>query len=122
MHVVLPGATIADAVAGGYALNLPLRVVAGGSSAAQPLVTTDGEGVAIEAVKLADDRSGDVIVRCYESLGGRADAVLRPGFAVSDAELVDLLEDPIRDLAPAGDGFAVRVRPFEIVTVRFRVR
>ncbi|MEU6077731.1 glycosyl hydrolase-related protein [Micromonospora sp. NPDC047074] len=27
------------------------------------------EGVIVEAVKLADDRSGDVVVRLYESLG-----------------------------------------------------
>lgn len=32
----------------------------------------------VEAVKSADDRSGDVVVRLYESLGGRAEATLRP--------------------------------------------
>ena len=33
-------------------------------------------GVVVEAVKLADDRSGDVIVRLYESRGARAEATV----------------------------------------------
>ena len=48
--------------------------------------------------------------------------MLQPSFAVARAEVVDLLEDPIRGLAPDGDGFPLRVRPFEIVTVRFGTR
>ena len=82
-YALLPGATIADAVAGGYALNLPLRVVAR-RRARRPRrwSRADGDGVAIEAVKLADDRSGDVVVRLYECLGGRAVTRLRAAFPV----------------------------------------
>ena len=72
-------------MAGGYALNLPLRLVSGGAATPGPLVTADGDGVAIEAVKLADDRSGDVVVRLYESLGGRAETRLRAAFPVDGA-------------------------------------
>ena len=120
-YSLLPGATIADAVAGGYALNLPLRVVTGGSSTVQPLVTTEGEGVAIEAVKLADDRSGDVVVRVYECLGGRAVTRLRPAFAVSAAQVTDLLERPVDDSALAVDDdgtIQLSLRPFQVLTIR----
>jgi alpha-mannosidase len=120
-YSLLPGATIADAVAGGYALNLPLRVVTGGTSAPEPLVTAEGDGVAIEAVKLADDRSGDVVVRLYECLGGRASARLRTAFPVAGVQLTDLLERPLEVPPPASDAdgsVPVTLRPFQVLTVR----
>ncbi len=45
----------------------------------------DNEAVVVEAVKAADDRSGDVVVRCYESLGGRAATSVRASFPVRRA-------------------------------------
>lgn len=67
-----------DAVREGYGFNLAERTVAG-TAAVAPLVEVDHAGVVIEAVKLADDGSADVIVRLYESLGGRAKTTLRAG-------------------------------------------
>ena len=120
-YSLLAGAEVADAVAEGYALNLPLRVGSGQGAPAAPLVSLSGTEAAIEAVKLADDQSGDVVVRLYESLGGRADAVLRTGFAVARAEVVDLLERPLGEgpLAIGEDGsIPLKLRPFQILTVR----
>jgi alpha-mannosidase len=120
---IVPGATIADAVAEGYALNLPLRVRAGGDGIASSLVSLEGEAASIEAVKLADDRSGDVVVRVYESLGGRADTRLRTAFPVARVEVVDLLERAIDADAPAvADDGSVRLslRPFQVLTLRLR--
>src|SRR5947209_4377240 len=52
-YALLPGATLADAVAHGYALNLPLRVVRGGAGALPaPLLEIDGGGVTVESIKL----------------------------------------------------------------------
>ena len=79
------------------------------------------DGAIVEAVKLADDRSGDVIVRFYESLGGRASAVVRPGFPVAQAQIVDLLERPVgaSRLTPGDDGrIELALRPFQILTLR----
>jgi alpha-mannosidase len=120
-YALLPGAGIAEAVAEGYALNLPLRVATGRGEPPAPLVTVDGAGPIVEAVKLADDRSGDVIVRLYESLGGRASAAVRPGFTVARAEVVDLLERPLSaaPLTSSDDGaIPVTLRPFQILTLR----
>lgn len=116
-----PGAQIGDAVREGHALNLPERVLTGAGPVA-PLLAVDNDAVVVEAVKLAEDRSGDVIVRLYESRGGRATAVLTPGFAVTAAVESDLLERPLPGAAvaaPAPDGtVALALRPFQIVTVR----
>ncbi|MFI0452986.1 alpha-mannosidase [Actinomadura sp. 6N118] len=123
-YTLLPGAATADAVAGGYALNLPLRVTGGGSEAPPaPLVSIEGNAASIEAVKLADDRSGDVIVRLYESLGGRADTRLRASFPVAEATVTDLLERPSpgEPIAVEADGsIPVSLRPFQITTLRLR--
>jgi alpha-mannosidase len=122
-HTLLPGATVADAVAGGYALNLPLRVTAGSGPATAPLVGVDGDAASIEAVKLADDRSGDVVVRLYESLGGRARTRLRASFPLAGVEVTDLLERPTagEPVEVAADGSVpVELRPFQVLTLRLR--
>ena len=121
-YALLPGAGVADAVAAGYALNLPLRTGPATVPFA-PLVTTDGAAVVIEAVKLADDGSGDVVVRLYESLGGRAATRLRPAFAVAQARTTDLLERPLPEPPlPLTDDGAVplTLRPFQVLTLRLR--
>jgi alpha-mannosidase len=80
--------------------------------------------VVASAVKLADDGSGDVVVRVYESRGGRATASLTPGFHFLDVEVCDLLERPLDDQAEVStiveDGaVSLRLRPFQLVTLRF---
>ncbi|MFD4871906.1 alpha-mannosidase [Streptomyces sp. NPDC058420] len=117
-YSLLPGASIEDAVAEGYALNLPLRVADSGG-APDPVVSVDGGGITVEAVKLADDESGDVVVRLYESNGGRAEGVLRTGFPLAGARITDLLERPLPDeVTVDGDSVAVSLRPFQILTLR----
>jgi alpha-mannosidase len=75
-----------------------------------------------EAVKLADDQSGDVVVRLYESRGGRASVRLTADFAVGAATATDLLERPLPAAGPlpvAGGGTVeLSFRPFEIRTLR----
>jgi alpha-mannosidase len=120
-YALVPGATIADAVEAGYALNLPLRVVAGGAETPpEPLVGLVGDAARVEAVKLADDGSGDVIVRVYESLGGRAATYLRASFPVAAAQVNDLLERPLDEpITLEHDGSVpIRLRPFQVLTVR----
>ncbi|WP_309097425.1 glycoside hydrolase family 38 C-terminal domain-containing protein [Streptomyces sp.] len=118
-YALLPGARIEDAVAEGYALNLPLRV-ADAAGAPEPVVSVEGEGVTVEAVKLADDTSGDVVVRLYESRGGRATGVLHTGFPLAGAQITDLLERPLQDADRTGGGVAVALRPFQILTLRLK--
>ncbi|HET6295877.1 MAG TPA: glycoside hydrolase family 38 C-terminal domain-containing protein [Kribbella sp.] len=116
-YAVLPGATISDAVAEGYALNIPLRSLDTAHDLT-PLVTVDNPAVVVEAVKLADDRSGDIVVRLYESLGGKAHTAIHTNLPLQSANLVDLLERPLTEVRSDGDVVRLALQPFEICTLR----
>ncbi|WP_345762884.1 alpha-mannosidase [Diaminobutyricibacter sp. McL0608] len=116
---------IGDAIAEGYRLNLPPRAVAGSASASAallPLVSSDDPAVVVETVKLAEDRSGDVVVRLYESRGARASAGLRVHFGFSVVVETDLHELPIPAVAVTAstpDRVELALRPFQLLTLRF---
>lgn len=119
-HALIPGAGIGDAVREGWRINLPERRVTGADEVA-PLVTVDKDAVVITAVKLADDGSGDVVVRLHEAHGGRVRATLAAGFEVADAAATDLLERPLAETVEREGGrVSLRLRPFELVTLRLR--
>jgi alpha-mannosidase len=119
-HLLVLG-DVGQAIEAGYALNLPPRI-RHGEHAVAPLVALVGEGAVVEAVKMAEDRSGDVIVRIYESRGGRADVEVRTADGLGDPVEVDLLERPRAEGTAItridGTRFRLRLRPFQIVTVR----
>ncbi|MCC5475669.1 alpha-mannosidase [Streptomyces barringtoniae] len=121
-HALVPGASIGDAVREGWRINLPERHLTGAHEVA-PLVAVDNDAVVITAVKLADDGSGDVVVRFHEAHGGRARATLTAGFEVADVTVTDLLERPGGDTEPperGGERITVRLRPFQLMTLRLR--
>jgi alpha-mannosidase len=117
---IRPGADIADAVQEGYRTNLAPRLVRG-ASPVEPLFAVSNPGMVIEAVKLAEDGSGDVIVRLYESLGQRSAGRITATFEMGAVEPVDLLERDVT--APGvetdGTGATLHLRPFQLVTLRF---
>ncbi|MES4902920.1 MULTISPECIES: glycoside hydrolase family 38 C-terminal domain-containing protein [unclassified Streptomyces] len=116
-YALLPGAEVGDAVAEGLALNLPPRVLPAGP-ALPSLIGVDNPAITVESVKLAEDRGGDVVVRLYESRGGRASATLTTGFPVVSAQVTDLLERPLHEAATGEGGLALSLRPHEILTLR----
>jgi alpha-mannosidase len=131
---IVAGADVPEAIRHGYAVTLPMLGVLDaepGPTSGVPVVGVDDGGAVVEAVKLAEDGSGDVVVRLYESLGGRRRVVLRPSFGYTAVDEVDLLEEPgapalqgRRAMAPRGRdgdaGIPLSLRPFQIVTLRFR--
>ncbi|NBE54240.1 alpha-mannosidase [Streptomyces boluensis] len=120
-YALAPGATVTDAVREGYAINLPERHVRGAAPVA-PLASVADDAVVLSAVKLADDGSGDVVVRCYEAAGGRARTRLELGFVAGSVVATDLLERALPEAAAyeVRDGeVALSLRPFELVTLRF---
>ncbi|MET1154076.1 glycoside hydrolase family 38 C-terminal domain-containing protein, partial [Arthrobacter sp.] len=118
------GAGISEAVQAGYRLNLPARRVHGvGAGRVEPLFSVDNPAVVVEAVKLAEDRTGDVILRCYEAFGGRAQATISSGFGFAGVSATDLLEhdvDGVRLELPAERSVVFELRPFQLLTLRFR--
>jgi alpha-mannosidase len=108
--------TLREVLPEAWALNVPPRVVA--AAPAPSVAAVDHSGVVVTAVKAADDGSGDLVVRLHEALGGRARTTLRTASAWSTATTCDLLERPTGEPAPAADGVALELRPFEVRTVR----
>jgi alpha-mannosidase len=119
---IRPDSTIADALREGYRLNLPLRSLTG-AAPVDPVLSVSSDAVVVEAVKLAEDRSGDVIVRLYEAHGGRASATLSTSFTFQDVIETDLLEREIEPSTVRGSGSAeveLELRAFQLVTLRLR--
>jgi alpha-mannosidase len=123
------------AVEAGYRLNLPGRATQA-AAAVEPLVSSDTAAAVIETVKLAEDGSGDVVVRLYEAHGTRTAASIGVHFPHAAVVETDLLERETAREAVIGttgdaavDGSAVdgtgsgrvelALRPFQLVTLRF---
>ncbi|SDU99181.1 alpha-mannosidase [Microlunatus sagamiharensis] len=116
------GAGIPQAVAEGYRRNLPLRAVEGvGEGSVEPLLVVDDPAVVVEAVKLAEDGSGDVVVRLYEAYGTRVRTRLTAGFDVTGIIETDLIERTVDASALRSVESRVaelELRPFQLVTLR----
>ena len=115
------GADPARATELGWGLNVPARPARGAEVA--PLVTSSDPRVLISAVKLADDRSGDLIVRLYESSGGRASTSVAVDLAAASVRSADLLERPGEPVpySLTADGrisLGLNLRPFQVQTLR----
>ncbi|MBN1372481.1 MAG: alpha-mannosidase [Anaerolineaceae bacterium] len=102
-----------------YEFNLPLRVAEAGPQVAGEYssMQVDAPNVIIETVKRAEDGQ-ELIVRLYEAAGMTTDAALRFGFPVSRAAEVDLMEQPLRELALQTGTVQLSLRPFEIFSLR----
>lgn len=116
------GADIATVTEAGALLNSAERVVVG-AQGVEPLVAVTGEGLVVSSVKLSADRSGDLVVRVYESLGRRASGALKINAAYASATTVSLLEDSLAQAAiDLLDGAVpLELSAFEVRTVRFKL-
>jgi alpha-mannosidase len=114
---IRPAATIEDAVSLGYELNYPAREVQG-NRPVEPLVSSSAEQVVVETVKLAEDGSGDLIVRLYESTGGRADSRIAFAGVAEKIWLTDFLELPTSAEQVSGGSIDLQFRPFQVITLR----
>ena len=119
--LVAPAPTVLEASRWGAVVGSPARTVVGAEAPA-PLVMLEGGSARLSAVKLADDRSGDVVVRVYEAQGARTEATLRVSFPVAGACEADLVETPGGDVALDGGCLALTLRPFEVRTLRLKRR
>ncbi len=115
------GAGLAEVVAEAERLDLPLRSFDGGAAAGgapRQVVSVTGRGVEVDAVKPADDGSGDVIVRLHEACGDRAATTVRADGRIVAASRCNLLEEPAAAFEVSDGILALTLRPFELVTLR----
>ncbi len=116
---LIPAASIDDAVAAAQTLNLGERKAPGRIS---PLFTL--EGAVVESVRMVADGSGDVIIRAYESQGGRSTARL----TYPEAKRVRGQDLRYRDASLAvkvrevEGAFEFDLDPFEIATLRVELK
>ncbi len=117
---IRPGG-IPEAISDGYRQSLVPRATHG--RAVEPLVRVSNPAVVVEAVKLAEDGEGDLIVRLYEAHGDRSRATLATSIDWDAVDTVDLLERSVASTAVRRDSHRrveLELRPFELVTLRFR--
>ncbi len=107
-----------DVVRQGYELNVPVTKARGTRKTGSMMHLEGSSSVIIETVKAAEDGSGDVIVRLYESKHASCDAVLALNLPAERITLCNMLEEPVEELPDVNGRVALTFRPFEIKTVR----
>jgi alpha-mannosidase len=112
------GTDALGATEAGIALNTASRARLG-SGPVEPLAVAAGEGIVISSVKLAHDRSGDLIVRVYEAQGRRGSGTVTVSGGYGAGRTVSLIEDEGADAVPGGSTVSVSLTPFEVRTLRF---
>ena len=109
----------APVVRDGLRLNYPVAAAAG-TAPAQSLFTVDRGNVILDTVKPAEDGSGDLILRLYESKKCDTAFTLNTSLPVKCAALCDMLEQPEQELTP-GKSMQLHAAPFEVITLRLKV-
>lgn len=100
-----------------YELNEAPIIIAG-NTRQRSLAATDSGHVLVEAVKLAEDGSGDMILRIYECKKIMDTIKLRINVPVKEAWICDMLENKTEKLDLTGGTVNLDFRAFEIKTVR----
>jgi len=109
--------TECDVVRQGYELNVKPPVTPGAVRRFSA-VTVDRENVILETMKPAEDGSGDIILRLYESKMAAVEAQVRLQSGAGRAYLCDMLENVLEDLKIEDGKVILAFRPFEIKTIR----
>ena len=109
----------APVVRDGLRLNYPVAAAAG-TAPSQSLFTVDMGNIILDTVKPAEDGSGDLILRLYESKKCDTAFTLNTSLPVKSAALCDMLEQPEQELTP-GNSLQLHAGPFEVVTLRLKV-
>ena len=81
------------------------------------LISVDRPNIVVETIKQAEDGRG-IIVRLYESQRQRGPVTLTTGFDLAEAWRTNLPEENQAALTSGGRSVGLRVKPYEIVTLR----
>jgi len=96
----------------------PVRILDGVPRVPASVISLEVPGALISSVKPADDGSDDIIVRIWETRGGRTYGALTIN-GMTAAQACNALEDPGMPLNITENGtLAIELQPFEIMTLR----
>ncbi len=112
---------IPEAIVDGYRQSLVPRAITG--SPVEALLEVSNPAIVVDAVKLAEDGSGDLVARLYEAHGNRSSGAVTTSIEWDAVEATDLLERPSESTAISAVSdrrVDLRLRPFELLTLRFR--
>lgn len=105
-----------DVVRQGYQLNVPVTVIKKDIGNFSFLELTNKD-IIVETIKLADDKSKDIIVRLYESKGGHCSCIMKCDFDFKTAFEVSMVET-IEENSVDCTSMELSFKPFEIKTIR----
>jgi alpha-mannosidase len=99
----------------------PHRIVDGTPGLPDANLVMNVPGALVSAMKPADDDSGDIIIRLWETRGARTSGTIT--ITQTDDQLhmlrCDALENAESNSLPStGNEFSITLRPFEITTLR----
>ena len=107
-----------DVVRQGYELNVKPQI-SGGAVDTFSAVTIDKANVILDTMKPAEDGSGDIILRLYESKKAAITAKVRSMFG-EKAYLCDMLENVTEEVPVENREMTLSFRAFEVKTVRIK--
>ena len=109
-----------ETIENSYYLNQPLLSFEGETELDKfSLASTDKKNVVIETIKYAEDGSGDIIIRLYESQNTRTKFKLDATIKFDNAYLVNLMEEHDQKIDSVDDGrIELDIKPFEILTIK----
>lgn len=109
--------TDSDVVRQGYELNVLPRVVSG-STPAFSMAEVENENIILDTLKPAVDRSGDLILRLYESKKAAGRTKVKLNFNVKKAYICDMLEQNRQEITVRNGLLELTFGVFEIKTIR----
>ncbi len=114
-----------DVVRQGYDLNVPPQVVQAAADAGSGNFSAgfscDKDNCIADTIKLAEDGSGDMILRLYESKKAAVRArITMDAFAAARVFACNMLEEPTREVPVKDGAVELDFRAFEIKTLRVK--
>lgn len=106
-----------------YSFNVPFIVQHVGQQMLSPLQQSyfwleNCRNVILETVKATEDANDSLILRLYESHGGRSTFKLCSSLPFSRGEVVDCLERRENDLSWQNQSCHLTIRPYQILSIK----
>jgi len=77
------------------------------------------DNIIAETIKKAEDDEA-YIIRAYEENNKRTTATFELGFDIKEAFICDMMENELEAIKLDGNKFTLKIKPFEIVTVKVK--